>query len=263
MTEAEWLNTTDPIPLLEYLDRQEGDRKVMLLCLACCHRIWSLIPQPEIRRGIEVAEQLLEGDASKEELDAVAWKAEGALYGGVEYYADRPDAIIPVPIATWMDNIRAMSAEKLSSLGCAAEASSPASLLTLLKDAGYFADHVITMIGYEPHSSEFLKLHYRRFLDSDLIREIFGNPFCNVTIPPSILHWQNCLIKQLARSIYKQQAFDQMPILADLLVESGCNCHYIESHLRSSQIHVRGCWALDLILCEDGNRLESRGGAVD
>ena len=40
----------------------------------------------------------------------------------------------------------------------------------------------------------------------------------------------------------------RLAILADALEEAGCNSIDILAHLRSPGPHVRGCWALDLIL---------------
>jgi hypothetical protein len=39
-----------------------------------------------------------------------------------------------------------------------------------------------------------------------------------------------------------------MPILANMLEEAGCTNADILNHCRDSGQHVRGCWAVDLIL---------------
>lgn len=38
------------------------------------------------------------------------------------------------------------------------------------------------------------------------------------------------------------------PLLADALEETGCDDHEIMNHLRGPNTHVKGCWAVDLIL---------------
>ncbi|WP_439623536.1 hypothetical protein [Gemmata sp.] len=54
---------------------------------------------------------------------------------------------------------------------------------------------------------------------------------------------------QLARGIYDQRTFDQLPILADALQDAGCDADAILDHFRDpTATHVRGCWALDLVL---------------
>ena len=53
----------------------------------------------------------------------------------------------------------------------------------------------------------------------------------------------------LARGVYEERAFDRMPILADALQDAGCDNPDILNHLRDTNAaHVRGCWALDLVL---------------
>jgi hypothetical protein len=39
----------------------------------------------------------------------------------------------------------------------------------------------------------------------------------------------------------------RLAILADALEEVGCIEHTLIDHLRSPGVHVRGCWALDLV----------------
>jgi len=52
----------------------------------------------------------------------------------------------------------------------------------------------------------------------------------------------------LAQAIYDERAFDRLPILADTLASAGCAAPDILAHLRSPGPHVRGCWAVDLVL---------------
>jgi hypothetical protein len=79
-----------------------------------------------------------------------------------------------------------------------------------------------------------------------LLREIFGNPFRPVTFDPS---WRTSDVMLLARGIYDEKAFDRMPILADALQDAGCDNDELLAHLRdATATHVRGCWALDLVL---------------
>jgi hypothetical protein len=52
----------------------------------------------------------------------------------------------------------------------------------------------------------------------------------------------------LAATIYHERAFDRLPILADALEDAGCDNADILDHLRGPGPHVRGCWALDLVL---------------
>jgi hypothetical protein len=56
------------------------------------------------------------------------------------------------------------------------------------------------------------------------------------------------LSRKWLKPIYDERAFNRMPILADALEEAGCTNKDILDHCRSGGEHVRGCWAVDLIL---------------
>ncbi|MCE9566335.1 MAG: hypothetical protein K8U57_30290 [Planctomycetes bacterium] len=79
-----------------------------------------------------------------------------------------------------------------------------------------------------------------------MFREIFGNPFRPVTADPA---WLTSDVVALATGIYSDRDFSAMPILADALQDAGCDSEDILNHLRDPNVtHVRGCWALDLVL---------------
>ncbi|MCE9565687.1 MAG: hypothetical protein K8U57_26995 [Planctomycetes bacterium] len=84
-------------------------------------------------------------------------------------------------------------------------------------------------------------------LQADLLRDIFGNPFRPVALDPS---WGSDTVLSLARHIYESRDFSAMPILADALQDVGCDNDDILCHCRDEkQVHVRGCWVVDLVLC--------------
>lgn len=78
-----------------------------------------------------------------------------------------------------------------------------------------------------------------------MARDIFGNPFRPVAFDPA---WRTSTALAIAQGIYDDRAFDRLPILADALQDAGCENDDILSHLRSDGPHVKGCWALDLVL---------------
>jgi hypothetical protein len=55
----------------------------------------------------------------------------------------------------------------------------------------------------------------------------------------------------LAQAIYKDLAFGQMAILADALMDAGCDNEEIVNHCRSDGPHVRGCWVVDLLVARE------------
>jgi hypothetical protein len=80
---------------------------------------------------------------------------------------------------------------------------------------------------------------------ADLFRDVFGNPFSPVVFDPV---WRTSDVRGLARGIYDDRAFDRLPILADALIEAGCDDDVILGHCRGPGPHVRGCWVVDLVL---------------
>ena len=81
-----------------------------------------------------------------------------------------------------------------------------------------------------------------------IIRDIFGNPFRPVAFSPK---WRTSTAVSLARTMYDSREFSAMPILADALQDAGCDNEDVLKHCRSAkpkQVHVRGCWVVDLVL---------------
>src|SRR5262249_54145742 len=70
---------------------------------------------------------------------------------------------------------------------------------------------------------------------SDLLRDIFGNPFRPVALDP---RWLTASVLDLARVTYDERAFERMPILADALMDAGCDNDDILNHCRGTCPHV-------------------------
>jgi elongation factor G-like protein len=83
---------------------------------------------------------------------------------------------------------------------------------------------------------------------ADLLRDIFGNPFRPVPVDLAWLEWRGGLVTQIARSIYDERRFNDLPILADALEEAGCTEASILDHCRRRSAHAPGCWVLDGLL---------------
>jgi hypothetical protein len=85
-----------------------------------------------------------------------------------------------------------------------------------------------------------------------ILQDLWGNPFRQ----PAFAR-QLCvpLVASLAQATYNERCHPsghldnaRLAVLSDALEETGCTDTAILEHLRSSGPHVRGCWALDLIL---------------
>ena len=70
MTEHEWLHSTNPRPMLEFIWREASERKLRLFGAACCRHIWHLLPDERCRRAVEIAELYADGLGTEAEAQA-------------------------------------------------------------------------------------------------------------------------------------------------------------------------------------------------
>jgi hypothetical protein len=84
------------------------------------------------------------------------------------------------------------------------------------------------------------------------LREVVGNPFKEPRFEPS---WRTEAAVGLARGIFADRAWDRLPVLADALLDADCDEEQLLRHLRGTEKgvkeppqHVRGCWAVELVL---------------
>jgi hypothetical protein len=83
-----------------------------------------------------------------------------------------------------------------------------------------------------------------------LLRDIFGPlPFRPAALDSSLRKWNDGTVVRIAQGIYDERAFDRLPVLADALLDAGCDKEDMLAHCREQGgIHARGCWVLDLLL---------------
>jgi hypothetical protein len=85
----------------------------------------------------------------------------------------------------------------------------------------------------------------------ELLCDVFRTHFLPITFDP---RWLTSTVLDLARSFFEggpRQAGGDLaglPILADALMDAGCDDEELLAHCRGEGPHVRGCWVLDLIL---------------
>ncbi|WP_437765758.1 hypothetical protein WMF27_28180 [Sorangium sp. So ce281] len=72
-----------------------------------------------------------------------------------------------------------------------------------------------------------------------------GNPFRAVAFDPD---WRTSTAVELAGQMYESRVFGPMPLLADALLEAGCEDADVLGHCRGDGPHVRGCWVIDSLL---------------
>ncbi|MFO0927335.1 MAG: hypothetical protein U0736_09890 [Gemmataceae bacterium] len=223
MTEQEWLACTDPTPMLRLLvERHTSERKLRLLACACCRLIWDHLIDPRSRQAVEVAERFADDRATLRELAYARAHAMKAA-GGAAW------------AAYWAANVKA--AGPLWN-AFAAAAAAPARQ-AVLRARGRQAD---TWEAAQASSAR---------EQVALLRDVAGNPFRPADAEPAWRYHDGGIVVQLAEGIYEDRAFDRLPILADALEDAGCRAEALLAHCRADREHVRGCWAVDLILGYD------------
>jgi hypothetical protein len=86
--------------------------------------------------------------------------------------------------------------------------------------------------------------------------DLVGNPFRPAkALDPAWLRWQGGTVARLAQAAYKERRLPEgnlipahLALVADALEDAGCTDADLLGHLRGPGPHVRGCWALDLVL---------------
>jgi hypothetical protein len=261
MTEEEWLTSSDPSTVLEFLEGKASDRKLRLFEVACCRRLWHLLddehcrrlvevgrwiggcdglndlPLDSCRRAVELAERCADEEVPSDELNALS-EAAFAFTRPSCYYS-----------ACYSEGYGEFDTELMAS-GSAAGAAEVASK-RFLHPTGvvWQAAHAVGYLrstGYG--ESEQGGDTAERAAHCDLLREIFGNPFRPVSVNPS---WLDSSVVTLARQMYEGRDFSLIPILADALQDAGCDSGDVLEHCRGDGTHVRGCWVVDLLLGEE------------
>jgi hypothetical protein len=211
MTEAEWLRSNDVDSMVNFVERRASERKMRLFGCACCRRIWDLLTDSRLRSVVELAEQYADGSIDQEEFRAAVDK-------------------------TWPSG----PVYEIGQIGAAIDAVGE---VIWIKDV-YGAAYHVRMLTYNAFFAADESAD-ERVTQCRLLRDVFGNPFRPVTLDD---RWRTANVLDLARTIYEGRTFDRLPILADALMDAGCDSEEILSHCRGPGPHVRGCWVVDLVL---------------
>jgi len=86
----------------------------------------------------------------------------------------------------------------------------------------------------------------------ELLRCVFGPVLFRPlpTVSAVVLAWNGGTVVRLAAAVYEERDFSQerLGVLADAAEEAGLGDAEFLGHLRGPGPHVRGCWAIDLLL---------------
>jgi hypothetical protein len=203
--------------LLDFIMQHESDRKRLLALCAFCRPTWDYVTMDRNREALEASERYADGEMNLLELEE-RWRR--ARYEPVVY--EEWDAAVAGPAireARWPAHMapkgkRDEAARRAFHAACPVEVRS-----------GWFADQIAFM------------------------RDVFGlldtGYYEASSFRPA---WRSGAAVALAREMHESRDFSAMPVLADALLDAGCDSEQVLAHCRGPGPHARGCWAVDLVL---------------
>lgn len=244
MTEQEWCNSASPDLLLNWLaDSDRNRRKFLLFIGANCRLVAELLGEKH-HALLEAWDCVADGILLFDE----CWKmfiASGQIepMGALEAAAGK---VLNSALGHLLANSFPGQFERSRLRG---PTEHPPSLAALdwhdIRHAATLSLRAWSVL--HPSSSEKQILAERK-AQCDLLRELCGNPFRPVRLESEWLSWRDRTPVKVARSIYEERRFRDLPVLADALEEAGCQQEELLRHCRQGGEHVRGCWAVDTIL---------------
>ena len=244
MTAEEWLAEIDFRRRFRFVEARLSERKRRLLAVAFCRAIWHVNRNETLQTTVELAETFADGNSTVQELDHFKQLCrEVAIRSHEEYVRLSSVPLYEGDVALNYDPTPDANRWELES--------------ELAWTASYVANTPIhveatgdrAMIVAELGLLDRVRMPRREFREGEfgeLVAEIAGNPFEPVEFLPE---WRTSTATALAREMYRSRDFSAMPILADALQDAGCDSAAVLDHCRDpNAIHVRGCWAVDLLL---------------
>jgi hypothetical protein len=233
MTEAEWLNATDPQPMLEFLRGKASERKLRLFACACCRRLWSSWEVAQTPESVLTSEQFADGMVSRDEMRQV--KSKLGARGGYS--------------AAWAANCAEFAVLE-DEAEMAADGAVRSSLSFAYYDVYEQTFSTESYSGDKTKATDAAKTELKELIV--VLRELFGNPFRPLSLDPA---WQTSTVIALAEAAYDNRILpaasvepDRLAILADALEDAGCTDSAILDHLRGPGPHVRGCFVIDALI---------------
>ena len=232
MTESGWRRSANPQALLAALHGRVSDRKLRLFSLACLRRFEVFLGYPRLagtREAIAVLERQIDGDATVEQLRAVAATALEEIERNVMEGA----------LDNWTGSDLAHGLLTRDAPAAAARH------IDLAQDFAF--DVVVDNLPESLWDEQAwrmvtgpVKAQMCRWL-----RDLVGNPFRPIRFSGD---WRTPGAVAIAQAMYDRRDFVALPVLAQSLREAGCRDPQVLRHCNEPGEHIRGCWVADLVL---------------
>jgi hypothetical protein len=235
MIDPEWLHCVDPQKMLSRIGPTASARKLRWFAVACCHQVWPLLTSSRSRNAVAMLEQLLDGPTDPAAFTLPEQLAASEL--------SNPGKPISVHNAYAVHAVLAVcDADALQAARRAAHAAADA--------VKHFAKESARRQGEGPARvpGSISPGAAARRSQCDWLRDIFAPPGLPLADVSAWSESRNGLVSRMARAAYLDRTFMDLPVLADALEDAGCADTEILAHLRGPGVHVRGCWAVDLLL---------------
>lgn len=263
MDETIWMEATDPADLLEVLTSQGTHRRWTLLAVAFCRRLEPLLAHEASRMFIDVCERY--ADRRKVSMVQLAEAYQRAASAARELL-HRPPPVVDVPQGVKTRHARKMigrarapgtvkyrSARAILSLWSVATAQGRYSSekAQAWRRVGGLLSRVTPALkkqgrieGFQPEQT----IKRERLHQCALIRCLVANPYLKWEFAPEWGDWAEGTPRRIARTIYDEGRFEELPILGDALADAGCTDRTILRHCHEDRIHARGCYVVDALL---------------
>jgi hypothetical protein len=228
VSDDEWLKAEVPSAMLSALyatGRRSNGLKFVQLGAVCCRRVWHLLSPRVGRLAVECVEAETEGGHQTRQVRQ-------ALADEEARSTARPTS---------------------------ADAAARSAVRKLIDRNPYLfgvAEEVARAVWVDADSDSVGRWDAERRWQCDVLRDLFGWLRAIPTPPPpEVLAHDGRLVVNLAQAAWEERLLPggelnpaRLAVLADALLDAGCADVALLDHLRSPTPHVRGCWAIDLLL---------------
>jgi hypothetical protein len=217
LDEKAWLRCDKrPDQMLAFVRKRLKSRKMRLAACGIVRLVWHTLTGPRTREAVEASEQFADGLVTREQLEQARVAAARS---------EEPGAWVGENAASVSDFRAARSA-------------------------------VNNAIGMLTRNDQAIA----RMMSAracNVLREVFGNPHRRrLPVAAAVLAWNDGTIPGLAQDVYEHRLPDglfapgRLAVLADALEDAGYTDAELLGHMRGPGPHVRGCWAVDLLLAK-------------